>query len=425
MNKLVAAIKKEYLLLLSDKIGLFLMFALPLILVIVITMVQSTAFDIVNENRITLLIVNADEGELGDELIALLKESNMFSVELDPSVAREELKSELLDRDKFSVLYIPDQFSESLNNKTLSVVSTMLVEFGIIDSAIEYGEGNDEALQFVYDPVLQKNFSSSILNVFYSYLNVLENKLMIENLYKEMGYNEVPSSLTDKLLSNKVIIESHTASDDEVALAPNVTQHNVPAWTIFAMFFMVVSLGGNIVNERVSGSFMRLKTMPTPFSVVLGGKMIVFLLVAIIQVLLIFSMGIALFPSFGLPKLVLPAHLFPLFIITLISAIAAVSYALLIGTFAKTQVQANGFGAISIILFAALGGIWVPAFIMPDSLQSISQFSPLKWCLDGYYILFLQGGDGSQLGSVVLPLIIFIISTLFVSFIKLRAEKII
>ena len=425
MMKLAAAIKKEFLLLLSDKIGLFFMFALPLVLVVVITLVQSTAFDLVNENRITLLIVNTDEGELGDELVKMLMKSNMFTVETDSSVAIKNLKSELLERGKYSALYIPKDFSMALNNKTLNVVGEMLVEFGISDSAMDYEESSSKSLQFIYDPVLQKNFSSSILSVFYSYLNILENKMLIENLYNEMGYDEIPANLSANILANKVSIESHTASEDEIGLPPNITQHNVPAWTIFAMFFMVVSLGANIVNERVSGSFMRLKTMPTSISVVLGSKMIVFLLVAIIQVLLIFSMGITLFPKLGLPALVLPNHLFPLLVITLVSALAAVSYAFLVGTFAKTQVQANGFGAISIILFAALGGIWVPAFVMPENLQLISQFSPLKWCLDGFYVLFLQGGSTSQLLPIILPLFIFIMSSQIVSFIKLRVDKII
>ena len=48
-------------------------------------------------------------------------------------------------------------------------------------------------------------------------------------------------------------------------ITPNATQHNVPAWTIFAMFFIIMSLGGSVVREKVSGSFIRLKTLPTNY----------------------------------------------------------------------------------------------------------------------------------------------------------------
>lgn len=423
MSKLLASIKKEILLLLSDKIGLFMMFALPVVLVVIITLVQSSAFDLVNENRISLLIINEDEGELGAEMTKLLNESKMFSIRIKDKTSSQDLKEELNREDVLCLLYIPAAFSQTLNTKTRSIVSTMLVELGIIDSVSTVSTEVITPLDFVYDPVLQSNFSESIKNAIFSFLNALENEQIIKNLYFEMGYDEVPDNFTQTFFANRIEINSYPASD-ELSLTPNVTQHNVPAWTIFAMFFMVVSLGGNMVNERVSGSFVRLKTMATPFYVLLGGKMMVFILVALLQVLLIFSIGMTAFPAIGLPKLVLPDQILQLGIVTFMSALAAVSYAILIGTFAKTQVQANGFGAISIIIFAALGGIWVPAFVLPESLIVLSQFSPLKWCLDAYYILFLKGGNWLELQASLLPLLLFIISTLLLSLAKLKMEKI-
>ena len=59
----------------------------------------------------------------------------------------------------------------------------------------------------------------------------------------------------------------------------NATQHNVPAWTIFAMFFVVMSLGSSIVREKLSGSFIRLKTLPTNYFIALISKQITYLIV--------------------------------------------------------------------------------------------------------------------------------------------------
>jgi ABC-2 type transport system permease protein len=56
-----------------------------------------------------------------------------------------------------------------------------------------------------------------------------------------------------------------------------------------------------------------------------------------------------------------------------------------VGVFAETQEQANGFGAVSIVILAALGGLMVPAFAMPDSFKTVIQLSPLHWCLEAYY----------------------------------------
>jgi len=56
-------------------------------------------------------------------------------------------------------------------------------------------------------------------------------------------------------------------------IVPNASQHNVPAWTIFAMFFVVISLGGALYGE-VERSFIRLKTLPTNYLVALLSKQI-------------------------------------------------------------------------------------------------------------------------------------------------------
>src|SRR5690606_5733176 len=122
---------------------------------------------------------------------------------------------------------------------------------------------------------------------------------------------------------------------DDAVKNPNSTQHNVPAWTLFAMFFMVVSLGGNIVKERLNGSFLRLKTMPSSFMYVMSGKFIVYLLVAILQVFLTFTMGMIVLPQIGLPVLSLPEAFLPLLVMILLSGMSAVSYAMLIGSFAR------------------------------------------------------------------------------------------
>jgi ABC-2 type transport system permease protein len=189
------------------------------------------------------------------------------------------------------------------------------------------------------------------------------------------------------------------------------------------MFFMVISLGGNIVKERLSGSFLRLQTIPGGFALTLISKFLVYLFVALSQLLLLFMMGIYIFPHIGLPKLAMPNAFLPFMVVTLLSAVSAISYAVLVGTYAKTQEQANGFGAISIIIFAAIGGIWVPNFVMPDYMQTIGNISPLKWCLEGYYILFLKNGAWGELIGTISFLFLFTVICQLLIFIKLRIQN--
>ena len=97
----------------------------------------------------------------------------------------------------------------------------------------------------------------------------------------------------------------------------------------------------------------------------------------------------------------------------------------MIGSISKTQEQANGIGAISIIIFAAIGGILFPTFVMPDYLKSISNFSPLYWCLESFYILFLKNGNWQDLMPVFGFLSIVIFTCQIITYIKLKIEKLI
>jgi len=421
----MASIKKEILLLFSDKIGLSIMFLMPLLLVFIITIIQDSAYKMVNENKVSLIISNQDTGEQGKKLIQLLDESGLFEMQEQSQLQSSALNNFLLDENKLTALYIPTDFSEKLKRKADQISQTLTFELGFSEKKSNKFDIKLSDLDFYHDPVLQENYSYSMTNVISSFLNVIENELMIESIYSEVGIEKSPNDFKEKIMTNKIVINRIPAMNNKHMINPNSTQHNVPAWTIFAMFFMVVSLGSNIVKERVNGSFLRLKTMPTNYIHILLAKMSVYMLVAVLQFVLIFSIGMLIFPLINLPKLILPSAFSAFIVMMLMCSLAAVSYALMIGALSKTQEQSNGIGAISIIIFSALGGILVPTFIMPMYLQVISYFSPMHWCLEGFYILFLKGGSWVQLFPVIGFLFIFILVCQITTYTKLKLEKLI
>ncbi len=425
MYKLLASLKKEILLLWSDKAGLLLMFAMPLLLVFVITIIQDSATRIASENRISILAVNHDKGASGKELLDKLTASGMFEFTLRNELGREEVNRELLSKGILMALYIPPDFTSKLTGGAQEISSLMLRDLGMEQGGRVVSSPPKPDVSFYFDPVLQENFTTSVQNIVGAYVTQVETALVIDQLYVDTEIEARPDELKNRMLSNRVRIDMYATGHGGSGMRPNSTQHNVPAWTIFAMFFMVVSLGSNVVKERNSGSFLRLKTMPTSFFLVIFSKMLVYVLLAVLQVALIFSVGIFLFRKIGLPELVIPGNYGAFLTVVLLSSLAAVSYALLVGTLARSQEQANGFGAISIVLFAALGGIWVPTFIMPDFMQVISMFSPLQWCLQGFYTLFLKEGSWVDLKWVILSIAAFVTACQAGIYMKLRSEKLV
>jgi ABC-2 type transport system permease protein len=119
----------------------------------------------------------------------------------------------------------------------------------------------------------------------------------------------------------------------------------------------------------------------------------------------IFSLGLWFFPYINLPALNLPADILGLVVVTIAVGYCAVSYAICVGVFAHTQEQANGFGAVSIVILSAIGGLMVPSFAMPGALKTISALSPLHWCIEAYYGLFLEGAGLKDVVISIVPLI--------------------
>ena len=101
----------------------------------------------------------------------------------------------------------------------------------------------------------------------------------------------------------------------------------------------------------------------------------------------------------------MPKDIWALVIVTVVCGYCAVNYAICVGVYANTPEQSNGFGAISILILAALGGLMVPSFAMPAHLQKIIQLSPLHWALEAYYGLFLEGGKLRDIWMNILSLL--------------------
>lgn len=85
--------------------------------------------------------------------------------------------------------------------------------------------------------------------------------------------------------------------------------------------------------------------------------------------------------------------------------------------------QAIGFGAVSVVILAAIGGVIVPAFAMPETLKLLMKISPLHWCIESYYVFFLQNGSVKNMIMSIFPLLLFIIAMQIVSWTKLKKEN--
>jgi ABC-2 type transport system permease protein len=406
MQILKATIVKDVKILLRDRVGLFIMFFMPILLVIIITSVQNSTFELVNNNRISLLIYNKDSGDRGVQLVEAIRKIGLFKMQLPDSISPSyDITAQMYKKDALVALVIPASFSSYIQIKADDIASHALPD---TDSALVKNNKLPvlpDSLQMYYHPVMQPSFRQSIEGALRSSVQVIQGQAIVQKLYEEANQKSIPPDLEKEILFSQLPISEIPVSRSGSRTIPNASQHNVPAWTIFAMFFIVISLGGTMVREKNRGSFIRLKTLPASYLHALFSKQIVYLMVTLLQAAVIFTIGNKIFPFIGLPALHLPKDILGLFLVTLITGYCAVSYAICVGVFANTGEQSNGFGAISILILAALGGLIVPSFAMPAHLQNILRISPLHWALESYYGLFLEGGKLRDIWSNILSLL--------------------
>ncbi|MCW3093525.1 MAG: transporter permease subunit [Ferruginibacter sp.] len=426
MYKLRATILKDLLILTRDKVGLLCMFAMPIILAIVITALQNSTFELVNDNKVPLLLCNKDAGDASRQLVKAIEKVGIFNLkQVVANQTEQQISDRMHAKDALIAIIIPAKFSSQLNLKAKNVSGKALNEFGMDADTVHLPVDPIESITLLYHPVLQENFRQSIKGALRSALQLVETKEVLKNLYFSLNEKALPESLENDILNNQVKINEIPISRDGSRKIPNATQHNIPAWTIFAMFFVVISLGSSVVKEKLNGSFTRLKTLPTNYFLSLLSKQITYLVVTLAQAAVIFAIGIWLFPLMGLPRLNLPSDMAGLLLVALICGWCAVSFAICIGVFAQTQEQANGVGAVSIVLLAAIGGLLVPSFAMPDSFRTIIKLSPLHWCLEAFYGLFLEGGKLKDILINILPLFAITVFLQLIALVGLKRKNLI
>jgi ABC-2 type transport system permease protein len=136
---------------------------------------------------------------------------------------------------------------------------------------------------------------------------------------------------------------------------------------------------------------------------VLLGKLLPYYLVNLAQIAAMFTVGVA---CFGIEL----GDLAGLLTVSLALAGASTGLGLLIAAFGRTEAQVGALAVSSSITLAALGGMLVPAFVMPGAMQRVALLTPHAWALAGYHDVMLRGAGLTAVLPSVLALLGFAVA---------------
>lgn len=397
MRTYFAIVKKEYLQVVRDLPGLGLLFLMPALMLILITLTQEKVMTGIDSSS-KVLMVNQDQSTLGNSIEKELKGESKIDLELMESPGEAEKR---VYEGKYRVLVvIPDGSTEKLENLAWDQA------WGLTEmdsAAINKLTG----VRLLYDPAMMKLYKD-IMG--YSLERIIESAAI--DLYLDAMQEALETDISNQFDQNLVSIEEGIAGGSEFLLEYNIVNNNVPAFILFAMFFIVIPLAGSLLHEKQQGTKDRIMTLPVNWITMLLGKITVYLGVCLMQFCLMVAIGRYLIPHIcALPPLSLDVNLGALLLITIVSGLAAVGFGLLIGSISSTFMQAAPIGSVLVVILAILGGIFVPNYMMPELIRKISFISPMRWGSDAYFNIFARdAGIGMVLDHFFLLLAFFLVS---------------
>lgn len=433
MRKFFATLSKELLLIRRDRAGLLLLFVMPAVLVLVVSLVQDNILEATREGSLRVLLVDEDGGEVGRlteerlrELGALAIDRQLHGATPSAAAAREAVAG----GDYQFGLVIPAGTTEAVRMRARRQVAASL---GEKPKAKDAAAGAVE-LPVYFDPTVQGAFRTAVSSSLRLVLLGLEteekakvlsellpqrvNQLASGSLPFGMGAGlDLPELQFEWSREPLLVVREQVSLAGGLPRLPTAVQQNVPAWALFGMFFIVVPLSGTLLRERQEGTLQRLRTIPVSPLVLLAGKVAAYALVCLGQFGLMLLIGRFVLPLFGPPVLELSGHPEAVLLLAGCAALAATGFGILVGTLVGSYEQAAMVGPVAVVVAAALGGIMVPVYVMPKGMQAISAFSPLAWGLSGFLDLFVRDADLAAILPNALSLLAFFAATLTVAWV--------
>jgi ABC-2 type transport system permease protein len=380
-------LKKELLLISRDVHALLVLFIMPAVFILIMSLALKNTYSDTFETKLKVALISKENTNITN-LINDLNKSAYFKADL---ISNESHKTLIYEKNYDFIVQIDSDFKNKINK-------------------------NDETFEI-------NSFSSA--NIRKEHFLILKNtivEIISKNIMKDYFIKSKIEAKTLSVLSEKVT-NNYIYKDDKSKSKPNSVQQSVPAWLVFSMFFILIPISNTFINEKNFGTISRIRSIDVSLFPILLGKIIPYFFVNQIQVVIMILIGIYIVPLCGGDSLVINGNYFLIFLMSSAISICAICFALFIANISKTTEEATSIGGVTNIILAALGGIMVPKFVMPQFMQDITSYSPMSWGLEGLLEIFVRGGSFTDIKFYLLYLLLFATISLLLAFILLKKGK--
>ncbi len=350
--------------LLRDRTGLFFIFVLPVILIVVLGTMYG--------GRVAprMGIVAIDAGALGTELVDAIRNGSV-KLELKEPATVDELRARVEDGSLEIGVIVPPGYDATLRGGGVAEV----VILGQPESAVSaLREAVDAAIAEQAAAIRAARLAASRAGIPFDEAlatarSVQDGMAGVTVVVERIGEGIFPASTG--------------------AFAPGAQSQ-----LVLFMFLTSMTAATQLILTRQLGVSRRMVASPVGVGTILVGETLGRFGVAMVQGLFIILLSaIAFGVSWGDP---LAAGT-----IVVLFALVGTGAAMVVGVFSNNPDQAAALGVMAGMLLGALGGAMVPLEIFPEPAHTIAYFTPQAWAIQGLREVALREGT---IGDVLVEL---------------------
>ena len=397
MKKTLLIGLKDVKLLFRDQAALVLMLLAPFLLTVGMGFVTGRFSGSISNSGladIPVVIINQDEGELGQALVDVFNSAELADL-LEPSESQDvEAARALIDANEAAaVVLIPAGFTASIipQGETAAGAEAVKIElYANPTTPVSAG-----VVQTLLDGFLSQVETGRVAGQV-AVSQLLRSGLIAPQQAASLG-QEIGARQAE-LAQEASAIQLRSEMAGEAAVEFDVLAYLAPGMALMFLMFTTTYGGRSILLERNQGTLPRLLVSPTTVAQVLGGKVLGIYLTGVLQVgILILASTLLFGVKWGDPLGVA--------LLVLAAVFGATGWGMLLTAFARTPAQVSSIGSALMLTFGILGGSFISLNNLPTAVQWISRITPNAWGLDGFTELAL-GGTLADLGTPLLALVV-------------------
>lgn len=396
MKKLILIGLKDVKLIFRDRAALTFMLLAPFLLTIGLGFVtgQMGRSSTSGLAAIPVLVVNQDDGQLGQALADLLRSEDLAGLLLPTLAADATAARGQVDADQAAAaVIVPAGFSDSIIPRSGQTPSGQAVKIevyknpgrpvsaGVIQAIVEGFISRVETGRVAGQVIVVQALTAGLIA-----------PDQAQDFAVAVGQRQTAASAAEPLIR----LQFSASGEEQQPFNPMA--YMAPSMALLFLMFTVTNGGRSLLAEKAQGTLARLLISPTTGAQALLGKLFGAYLTGVLQMLILTLTGSLLFGlRWGDPL--------GLLVLILAAVFGALGWGMLITALAQTPGQVSAVGTAVMLTFGILGGSFVQTNIMPSWFQWLSRVTPNAWGLDGFTILGL-GGTLADLGRPLLGLLV-------------------